>query len=605
MSIARFRKILLAGPLADRARLLRQWQAFGQLHIINQDGTQGFERQLSPKDKRAYEAMKHLQQSANARRPLQNWPKSMLQAGGADAAARQLVDDALSNANQLREVGDQADSLRERIQALRPWGNFSLPPDASIDAFRLWFYRLPVNQKPLLKELSLPWQIAGRSSQFYFLIVVSADEPASDLLPVAREHLGSRSLQQLELELESIESQLEDLQLERERLTRFRELLRRHLVAADNEAVYQYVVAQTRTHDALFTLEAWVPDSALVELDTQADSFGFAWSATDPDAQEQPPTLLQPAPGLRPGAMLASVYQLPAYRSWDPSGHLYLSFVLFFAMILSDAGYSLLLLAGLGLFWRRLGKDDSGRLTRQLLLSLLGGAVCWGVAAGSYMGYDIAQVAPDYWLAQLKIIDLSDYDAMMQLSVLAGASHVVLANISLAWARRYQWHQVLTRLGWVSVTVAGVGAWLLPQQQPLMMTLAAVAALCILFFAQWPQQGGWKQRLLGLAKGALALANVTKLFGDVLSYMRLFALGLASASLGLTFNDLAANAASGSPGIGIVSAALIFVLGHGINLALAIMSGVVHGLRLNFIEFYNWGEPGEGYAYQPFRLRDH
>ncbi|GGY37217.1 V-type ATP synthase subunit I [Bacterioplanes sanyensis] len=604
MSIARFRKILLAGPLSERQRLLRSWQAFGRLHIISRDGSQGFERQLSPRDKRAYEAMKHLQLSANARRPLQHWPKTLLQQHNVVEAANQLVDDVLDNANQIRQVGDEADSLRERINALRPWGDFRLPPDSSVDKFRLWFYRLPVNQRDALDELELPWQIAGRSSRFYYLIVVSATEPPVDLLPVPREHLGSRSLQQLELELEASESRLEDLQLERERLTRFRELLRRHLVAADNEAVYRYVMAQTEQHQQLFSLSAWVPEEALAELDTMATELGFAWSAADPLPEEQPPTLLQPAKALRPGAMLASVYQLPAYRSWDPSGHLYLSFVLFFAMILSDAGYSLVLLLALGVFWRSLGRNDSGRTLRQLMVSLLGGALCWGVAAGSYLGYDIAQVAPDYWLAGLKVIDLSNYDAMMKISVIAGVGHVIVANLSLAWARRRQWSQVVTRLAWVVMTAAGLGAWLLPAQQTHMLILAGVAAAAILLFAAWPSQGGLKQRAISLGKGALALANVTKLFGDVLSYMRLFALGLASASLGLTFNDLAAGAAASSPGVGIVSAALIFLLGHSINLALAIMSGVVHGLRLNFIEFYNWGEPGEGYAYQPFRLRE-
>ena len=101
----------------------------------------------------------------------------------------------------------------------------------------------------------------------------------------------------------------------------------------------------------------------------------------------------------------------------------------------------------------------------------------------------------------------------------------------------------------------------------------------------------------------MALTGASGLFGDILSYMRLFALGLASASLGLTFNSLASQALHASPGIGVVFAALIFLLGHSVNLGLAIMSATVHGLRLNFIEFYNWGDPGEGYAYSPFRYQ--
>lgn len=604
MSIARFSKISLAGSLQDRERLLRQWQAFGRLHIINQDGSQGFERKLSAKDKRAYEAMKHLQSCPHPRRPLQRWPQALLQQNQPLLAAKKLIDDSFGNAQQLRDISDQIDALEERIRALKPWGDFNLPPNTSVDLFRLWFYRLPVTQRSVLDDFPLPWQIAGRSARFYYLIVVSAHEPNSDLLPIPREHLGSQSLHQLQLQLEALQSQYEDLQIERERLTRFRELLRRHLVAADNEALYQFVMAQTCCHGKVFTLQAWVPTASLAELDEIAASYGFAWSAEPAADDEQPPTWLQPAKGLRPGALLASIYQLPDYRSWDPSGHLYLSFVVFFAMILSDAGYSLLLLLALAIGWRKYSHTEQQRTLRQLFASLCLAALAWGILAGSYLGYDITALAPNCWLTQLQVIDLNNYDSMMRLSVFAGAAHISLAIIGVAWSRRHQWWQLLARSGWLGLLTAGLGIWQLPQYQLAWQIVAAVAATAIVFAVFWSTKIAKKSSLLSLASGVLALANVSKLFGDVLSYMRLFALGLASASLGLTFNELAANALHSSPGIGVLSATLIFVLGHAVNLMLAIMSGVVHGLRLNFIEFYNWGEPGEGVCYQPFKLKE-
>lgn len=110
--------------------------------------------------------------------------------------------------------------------------------------------------------------------------------------------------------------------------------------------------------------------------------------------------------------------------------------------------------------------------------------------------------------------------------------------------------------------------------------------------------------LLWLMEGLRALASVTKAFGDVLSYLRLFALGLASASLALTFNDLAHQAAVAYPGLGLLLALLILLVGHVLNLALNLMSGVVHGLRLNFIEFYNWGLSEEGYPFKAFARRE-
>ena len=106
-----------------------------------------------------------------------------------------------------------------------------------------------------------------------------------------------------------------------------------------------------------------------------------------------------------------------------------------------------------------------------------------------------------------------------------------------------------------------------------------------------------------LADGAMALTGVSKAFGDVLSYLRLFALGLSSASLALTFNQLAAGVMGEGRGIALLLGLLVLVLGHGLNFILGIVSGVVHGLRLNVIELYNWSVFGEGTPFRPFARR--
>lgn len=97
---------------------------------------------------------------------------------------------------------------------------------------------------------------------------------------------------------------------------------------------------------------------------------------------------------------------------------------------------------------------------------------------------------------------------------------------------------------------------------------------------------------------------MTKIFGDVLSYMRLFALGLASASLAGTFNGLAVDLAEGLPGVGVLLALLILLFGHAVNLALGVMSGAVHGLRLNYIEFFGWGLGPEGRPFKALARRE-
>jgi V/A-type H+-transporting ATPase subunit I len=104
--------------------------------------------------------------------------------------------------------------------------------------------------------------------------------------------------------------------------------------------------------------------------------------------------------------------------------------------------------------------------------------------------------------------------------------------------------------------------------------------------------------------GVLSFYKITKAFGDVLSYMRLFALGLSSASLAITFNQLAITASESVPAGGFILFTIIILFGHALNFILAIMSGVIHGLRLNLLEFYNWGIEGEGYSFDAFKRNE-
>jgi V/A-type H+-transporting ATPase subunit I len=110
----------------------------------------------------------------------------------------------------------------------------------------------------------------------------------------------------------------------------------------------------------------------------------------------------------------------------------------------------------------------------------------------------------------------------------------------------------------------------------------------------------WKRLLQGL----LGLTRFSNAFGDSLSYLRLFALGLASASLAGTFNDLSGQVKAAVPGIGLLFALLIVLLGHGLNFVLSLSSGVIHGMRLNCIEFFNWSISEEGYPFKAFDRKE-
>jgi V/A-type H+-transporting ATPase subunit I len=212
---------------------------------------------------------------------------------------------------------------------------------------------------------------------------------------------------------------------------------------------------------------------------------------------------------------------------------------------------------------------------------------------------------------------------MMLISLAIGVVHLSLSNLITAWRMRGSLI-ALGSVGWAAVLVGGLVygltssgsnqaiTWLAEKvsvapeimqktanNAGLYAVIGGLAAV-FLFASTRPLFSGrildWVLRILD---GLMALTNVSKVFGDTLSYLRLFALGLASAQLAITFNGLASGAME-VPGLGILLAILILVAGHSINLLLGIIGGVVHGLRLNCIEFFNWSLTEEGYPFRAF-----
>jgi V/A-type H+-transporting ATPase subunit I len=229
------------------------------------------------------------------------------------------------------------------------------------------------------------------------------------------------------------------------------------------------------------------------------------------------------------------------------------------------------------------------------------------LTVGSYFGFP---PPTNSFLAQVHLLDASNSTTMMKLSIIIGVAHLVIANAMFAWSRR--WTPVmLAPIGWSGALIGGLAVGLgnsgIRSEQALthcgLWGMSAGAILILLFSSERPLFTlSPKTHARRLIDGILSLTNITRAFGDVLSYLRLFALGLASAQLAATFNELTYKA-SCCVGIGSFLAIVAVVFGHGLNFALAIMSGVVHGLRLNCIEFFGWSLPDEGYPFQPFNKR--
>lgn len=589
MSIVALRKLTLCGRAADRRAALSALQELGAVHLLPLREAGPLEVPDEQERRRADAAFSHLSAAPDLRRP---WPPSRT----IDLDA--VIAEALENKGRLRLLQDRIDALEARVAGLRAFGDFALPPLEDLGGMRLWFYVLPVRHRAALERVDLPWQIVGRTQTRLHVVVIDRTEPPADLLPVPRVHAGSDRLADLDAELEQTRIELERAETAWSELSRNRTALGRRLAEARDEDDLRAALGVTRDEGPVFALQGWVPAASEPALLALAEARGLAVTLEPPRPDEMPPTLLDTSAGVPGSEAITTFYRVPPYRSWDPSLVVFASFAVFFAMILADAGYALLLGVGLALAWRRLGGSAAGRRMRSMGAVLVATALVYGVAAGSYFG---AAPDPGSLPGRVAVIDVADVDTMMTVSIAIGAIHVSLANAArarLLWGTPAAW----APLGWIAATAGGLLIWRGAPEPGAVLVAAGVLAVVVGGGAARPVKvpSDWLWRALA---GLQGLTRVSTLFGDVLSYMRLFALGLASASLAATFNQLAAQLWSGTPGIGLLLGLLVLLFGHAVNLALGIVSGAVHGLRLNFIEFFGWGLSEEGYPFRAFARR--
>jgi len=585
MSIISMHKATFIGMTADRDRLLTDLQKMGCLQIIPLASGNAASAD-SAITVGARDALKFLHTYPQRRRQVRDKDQF-------DAV--KVEQQTLEVRKRLHDLRDERDFLIKRIQDMRPWGDFVLPSLQEMGNRRLWFYGVPYKEMPKIQASTLVWEIIQRDNRFCYVIVVDEEEPSG--MPVPRIHFGSKPRHELEARLNFVELAIEDTQAERAYLTRWHDLFRDGLSQLEDNAICKDAATQVYSNDSAFALQGWAPVDSLPALDDYSKKQQFYFASEAPGQEDTPPTLMRNPSWLSAGEDLVTFYMTPGYQTWDPSGVTFISFTLFFAMIMADAGYAAVLGLALLFGWKKMGRSSSGRRFRPLLLSVVVASLGVGALFGSYFGVTPSEAS---LLEKLHVLEISDTNRMMMISVVIGVFHIVLANAMNAY-RYPHWQDRLPSIGWIgvifgSVALAISGSIALSGLQEFGIALMSIGALLILWFTS-PSAKPITRFLHGLE----GLTKLSGALGDVLSYLRLFALGLGGASLAIEFNHMAADIYAGFPGVGLIFSLLILVLGHGLNLILGISSGVIHGLRLNVIEFFNWGLKEEGTLYKPFK----
>src|SRR5262245_47065435 len=578
MSIVPLLKVTLYGPAADKDAVLDGLQGLGCVHLNDLHRGEAEAVAPTPRRSEARQALQYLYDSPVRRRAQRPREKVDYEA---------VVREVLEVRDRSRALAEEREQLRKWITDLEPWGDFELPEWAQEGDLRFWFYIVPLYQMERMTAVDLPWRVVARDHRLAYVVVVAAEQPAN--MPVAPAPFEPRSLAKLRKRLEQVERELEELDYRRIGLTLYTNGLRETLDEADDRAARQQAARLVLEEDRFFAVQGWAPEARAAALRQFSADHGLAVTIEPPGPQDKPPTLLANPPALRGGEDLIEFYMTPAYNMWDPSKAVLFAFALFFAMIIADAGYGVLLGGILWALWKRLGATASGRGLRSVMLTLVIFSIVYGVLLGSYFGVEPAE---DSWLGALHMLHANDQGMMMWLSIGVGAVHLAGANLVTAWRRRHALH-ALSGLGWAAIILGGFSVGVGKSYALAALStlgwrgLVLGGLLVLLFHSERPFSLAPKQFLGRLVDGLQGLLELSKAFGDVLSYLRLFALGLAAVKLAEVFNHLAASSFE-AKGVGVLLGVLILVMGHAINFAMGIMGGVVHGLRLNVIDVFNW-----------------
>ena len=593
MSIEKLTKITLYGLTKDKQLILRELQKIGCIHLIPLAKTENtvLHKEVDTVEF-AKEARAYLLNCPNKRRTIYKTEKPI----------KLLIQEVLENKRKLRALSDKKDKLTQRINVLRPWGDFKFLPLEQIQNLRLWFYQIPLREIKIINFSKLNYQIVYSNNKTCYVVIVSEQEPDTSTIHVKRSHVGYISLSELEAEKEQTEQEIDECKFEREHLTRWFYLINKTINHFEDIKTLYDACDSTLNDNNIFAISGWLPCSREKQFIKLINEQKIAATIEEPTKDDKPPSLINRNQILGGGSDTMLFFMTPNYKAWDAGTVLFFSFCLFFGMIMNDAVYSLLFGLIIGMFHKKMSKSQKGSRLRNMFYFMSLAGILWGMLAGSYFG-----VEPESgFLKSIHIIDMSNYTKMMKLSVIIGAIHIVLANLIVAFNLRKKLHS-LSRIGWCFVITGGLLLWLgytgdLNDNYKTVLgpTFGILGAVFILFFESHRPINNFKNIIMRLLDGINGLWHITGAFGDVLSYMRLFALGLAGAALAMTFNKMAVNVYNSSH-IGVIFSFFILLIGHILNLALSLMAAFVHGIRLNVIEFFKWALSEEGYPFKPFK----
>ena len=563
-----------------------------------------------------------------------------IETGDASKAAKRII----HLNQQIDKLKEQARVIDNEIDRVYIYGDFSLEDIEYIQTIGTRVIQFFAIKQKKRQSVDMPEELIFIGSEYDMDYFISISKEPKNYPNMIELHI-TKPLSTLQKELAETKKQIKAVQDELRGFAPWKTHIQNALIDALNTHNLAFACDETQSEldDMLFAVEAWMPTKKLTAARQLTRFFSIHFESIPIEKTDSPPTYLENEGFSRVGEDLVDIYDTPAADDKDPSPWVFWAFILFFSMIVADGGYGFIyLLIAFFLRYKFKKIKGSGKRFITLLTTLAVGCITWGVLTSSYFGIDISPKNPlnKYsligWMAEKKAayhIEKQDdvyqfwtkknpalktiqnpaqflstehkkdtypiYEEFSDNILLELAIFVGLVHLSLSLMRygRRNW----ANAGWICFMIGG---YLYFQSH---MDATSFINFLGIMSKPFAQTVGLQLVIIGLSAATIlaciqlklgGLAEITKVvqvFADTLSYLRLYALGLAGMMMASTFNELAKDA-------NFFLGLLILIGGHALNFTMGAVGGIIHGLRLNFLEWYHYSFEGGGRSFNPLRL---
>ena len=566
------------------------------LLALQQLGILHLEHVVEPGGTLLEETRSHYQDTCRACEVLENY--AQLAEDGAVASsptrlkADEVVDEIWKLLNQRKDLDDAREHVQREQARLAPFGSFD---PAKLDALAAKGIHIACFKVGPKETIAVPDEMVLTVHQrdreaVYFSVI--ARQPIE--LPYTPLRLPDHSSEELQARLAQTEKELQGIEAQLQALVPYLPDIRERVAAAEDQIRFLEARTGMATVEPLAYLRGYCPERDVESIRQAAGKLGWGLLIEEVRDEDRVPTKIENPGWVKPiRAVFDFIGVVPGYQEVDISGVFLLFFSLFFAMIVGDAGYGALFLLATGAAQFKFKQCPAPVFH---LLYITGGAtLIWGVLTGNYFGI----AALPGVLDTFRLDWLTQTENIMLLCFLIGALHLTIAhgwNVIRLWPRTQAWAQV----GWLGIvwTMFFLARFLvLNAEFPAIMWPVFAVGLVLLVLFMTP----FKRIKTDWIDHVMLPLNLVSNFVDVVSYVRLFAVGTATLAVAEAFNKMGGEIGAGG-GMGALLAALVIFLGHTLNILLAAMGVLVHGIRLNTLEFAGHvGLQWTGIKYDPFK----